>query len=230
MWSTDPAARVRVSAIALLAAAAMAGCAPISASQAGPSLTPTEQYSVQIKEAPDQLALTAHAEGMSMTQRAAVVALVSRWRASPGAGDFAVQTPAGDNGDAEARTSADVQAALHNLGVPSERIRTGDYPAPAGAPVLASYVRLEARGPDCEGGWDNLTSTGSNRPSTHFGCAVTANFAAMVADPRDLLAPAPDAPADGGRRNTVLGKYRAGEATSTPRDEQAAGAISRAVN
>jgi len=51
----------------------------------------------------------------------------------------------------------------------------------------------------------------------------------MVADPRDLLAPAPDDPSDAARRAIVLGKYRAGEVTSTPRDEQAAGAVSKAI-
>ena len=229
MWWTDVAPRLRGLGAAALAASALAACGPISASQPNLALTPTEQYSVQVKEAPDQVALTVHPDGLSLTQRAALVSLVSRWRASPGAGDFAIQTPNGAR-DGAAHTSADVEAALRAMGVPADRIRSGDYEAPAGAPVLASYVRLEARGPDCEGGWDNLTSTGSNRTYTHFGCAVTANFAAMVADPRDLLAPAPDQASDAGRRQTVLEKYRAGSVTSTPRDDQAAGVISKAVN
>ncbi len=164
-----------------------------------------------------------------MTQRAALVALVSRWRTSPEAGDFAVQTPAGGR-DAAARVGADTVAALRNLGVPQERIRIGDYDAPAGSPVLASYRRLEADAADCRGHWDNLTSTGDNGPSTHFGCAVTANFAAMVADPRDLLAPTAEQPSDAERREAVLAKYRAGQVTSTAADSQAGGAVSRAVN
>jgi pilus assembly protein CpaD len=229
MWWTEAAARTRVSAAALLAATALAGCAPISAGQSAPALTPTEQYSIQVQDAPDQIALRPHADGLSPTQRAALVALVSRWRGAPGAGDIAIQTAA--NGDAAAaHTSADVLAALRALGVPADRVRAGDYEAPADAPVLVRFMRLEARGPDCETGWDNLTSTGRNAPSTHFGCAVTANFAAQIADPRDLLAPAPDGSSDGGRRDTVLGKYRAGQVTSTTRDEQAVGVVSRAVN
>jgi pilus assembly protein CpaD len=230
MWWTDVSARVRVSSAAVLAATALAGCASTGGNQPDPAITPTQQYSVQVDEAPDQLALAAHADGLSLTQRAALVSLVSRWRSSPGAGDLAVQTPAGGSDAAAARTSADVLAALHAMGVPAARIRTGDYEGPSGAPVLASYTRLEARGPDCRHGWGNLTSTGSNRPSSHFGCAVTANFAAQIADPRDILAPAPDEPGDGGRRDVVLGKYRAGEVTSTAADAQATGAVSKAIN
>ena len=96
--------------------------------------------------------------------------------------------------------------------------------------MLASFTALQAKGPDCEGGWDNLTSTRNNGPSTHFGCAVTANLAAMIADPRHLIAPAAVAPPDGDRRQTVLGKYKKGEVTSSTVDQQANGAVSRAVN
>jgi pilus assembly protein CpaD len=114
--------------------------------------------------------------------------------------------------------------------VPSQRVRTGDYDAQPGAElVLASYSSLQARGPDCRLGWNNLTSTGSNQVSEHYGCAVTANLAAQIADPRDLISPAATMPADAGRRDTVLGKYRRGEISSTPRDEQSAAAISGAV-
>jgi pilus assembly protein CpaD len=96
--------------------------------------------------------------------------------------------------------------------------------------VLASFTALQAKGPDCEGGWGNLTSTRNNGPSTHYGCAVTANLAAMIADPRHLLAPAAIQPSDGDRRQTVLGKYKKGDVTSSSLDQQASGAVSRAVN
>jgi pilus assembly protein CpaD len=161
----------------------------------------------------------------------ALIAFVGRWREAAEAGDISVQTPAeGVDPVAATRTAAEALGALQALGVPSARVRTGDYPAPADAArVLVSFSSLEAHGPDCGGHWNNVTSTGSNRVTEHFGCAVTANFAAQVADPRDFLNPAGAAPADAGRREVVLGKYRNGEITSTPRDDQAVGAISGAV-
>jgi pilus assembly protein CpaD len=228
MWSTKAA--LRASGAAVLVLTALTACAPESGTKPKLALnTPTEQFSAQVDEAPDQVALAPHADGLSMKQQAAVVALVSRWRTSPGAGDFAVQAPAADRQTA-ARTSAEVVAALRNLGVPEQRIRIGDYDAPPGAPVLASYRRLEAQVGNCRDHWDNLTSTKKNDPSSNFGCSVTANFAAMVADPRDILAPAAVEPGDGGRRDVVLGKYRSGQNTSTALDTQANGAVSKAIN
>ena len=99
-----------------------------------------------------------------------------------------------------------------------------------GAPVYARYARYEATGPDCRKGWDNLTSTLKNVASTHFGCAGAANLAAMVADAHDLERPSPTAPADSVRRAIVLDKYRQGIITSSPKDPQAQGVVSSAVN
>ena len=113
------------------------------------------------------------------------------------------------------------------LGVPAELIQTAAYAAPGGeGPVLIAYQRFQAEGPDCSTPWDDLTATGKNVPYAHFGCAVTANIAAEVANPRDFLAPAVETPADDNRRETVLGKYRRGDMTSSAKDDQANGKVS----
>jgi pilus assembly protein CpaD len=231
MWWTDPAPEglrrpVRGAALAAVVLAGAAACSPLSSSAPELSITPTEQYSIQVEEAPDQVAFTAHPDGLSLTQKAALTAFAGRWRQTPGAGDIVVETPAGPEA---ARAGGEILAALHAMGVPPARVRTSGYEGVPGAPVVTWFNRLEAKGPDCSGGWDNLTSTGSNGPSSHFGCAVTANLAAQIADPRDLLNPADTQPPDAARREAVLAKYRAGEVTSTARDEQAAGAVSRVV-
>ena len=77
--------------------------------------------------------------------------------------------------------------------------------------------------------WENLSKTGSNRPYSNFGCAVTANIAAQVANPHDFLAPRAEDPADATRRSVVLDKYRRGEKSSTEADSQAKGAVSERV-
>ena len=59
--------------------------------------------------------------------------------------------------------------------------------------------------------------------------ATNANIAAMVANPADLVTPRPEAPFDAGRRQVVIDKYRAGQATASVRDAQADGAISRVM-
>lgn len=227
MWSTDAAARLRFVAPVLLAAAALGGCGSLGAGydNAAPP-TPLQQFSINVEETPDRLAMTPHAEGLSPAQRVALIGFVSRWRDATGAGDIAVQVPAGGDQAAISKTASDVMGALQALGVPSQQIRIGDYTAAAGQErVLASFSSLQARGPDCGGHWNQFTSTGANNVTEHFGCAVTANLAAQIADPRDLLAPAAGGYADAARRQVVLEKYRQGVTTSTAKDEQAAVAI-----
>jgi pilus assembly protein CpaD len=231
MWSTDAAARLRGFAPLVLLAAALGGCGSLATGydEKAP-LTPLAQHTITVEETPDRLAMTPHPEGLSPAQRVALIGFVSRWRAAVAAGDIAVQVPAGGDQAAIAKTASDVTGALQALGVPSQAVRLSDYTAPAGAErVLASFSSLEARGPDCSRGWNNLTSTGANEVSEHFGCAVTANLAAQIADPRDLISPTASTASDAARREVVLGKYRRGETTSTSRDDQAVGTISGAV-
>ena len=119
-------------------------------------------------------------------------------------------------------------AYLVQLGVPRERLQVMGYASnrEPGAPILASYDHFEAQGPNCSGGWGDLTATGHNSTFGHFGCAVTANVAAQIANPRDLIAPAVMTPSDNMRRATILDKYRKGDVTSSTKDDQADGKTS----
>ena len=232
MWWTDPSApRARLGLTVLVAAAALSACAtPSGPDRAATPLTPTEQYSVQVELIPDQLALNPHAEGLSANQKVHVAGFVARWR-DTGRADISIQTPAGGDALAVDSTASGLVGDLLAAGVPSEKVRVTAYDtAGVPGPILASFERYEARGPNCQGGWDNLSATKNNNPTSHFGCANTANFAAMIADPRDLLAPRTTEPGDAARRAVVLGRYRNGELTSSARDTQAVGTVSSAVN
>ena len=137
----------------------------------------------------------------------------------------------GDGGP-DAQLSAQAAAdRLVTLGVPPDALRldvASDVSGP-GAPVTARFERLATETPDCNGGWDNLTSTNGNGVSMHFGCAIARNFAAMLADPRDLQGPRLVTPADAGRRAMVLDNYRKGALTASAKDDQASGTVSHAV-
>ena len=246
MWWTDPP-RASRRGLALVCAAvgsagALAGCG--AGSLGGPPLakpagfradapTPLDQYAVTVERTPEQLALSVHAAGLSAPQRAALETFAARWRETGGTEAVIVQAPMNSREPADARAAAAATAAtLGALGVPPSRLRLADYDAGGqpNAPVIARYERYEATGPDCRQGWDNLVATDKNAPSSHFGCASAANLAALVADPRDLLRPSPMAPADSVRRAVVLDKYRQGAITSSPKDPQAEGVVSSAVN
>ena len=210
----------------------LAACAstPPPAGFAKTAVTPTEHYAVKVEDNPDQVALAVHAEGVSAHQQLALADFAARWR-DAGGGVVVVKLPAdAANADKAKSMAYAVQSQLEGLGVPPDRIQLAAYQAgtPNG-PVLASFMRLTAHGADCSGPWDNLTSTMNNEPYQHFGCSITANFAAQTADPRDFITPPALAAADDVRRQTVLTKYRDGKQTSSEKDDQASGAVSQAV-
>lgn len=221
--------------LVLCLAAAVTACAsthgPKSA-QGDPPVTPTQQFAVSLTHAPDEIRLAPHDKGLSPGQAAAVADLVSRWRES-GDGPVTIQTPAGGGGDVFRGATA-VQSALLRLGLPADGIRMVGYTAdPAAglsasgaAPIVVGFTRYEAHGPQCGRDWKDFTKDFANKPNSNFGCAVTANFAAMIANPADLVDPRQMDPSDANRRETIVGKYRKGDTTSSTQDKQASGAVS----
>lgn len=228
MWWTDR--RAHAGAAVAIAALALGACASTRTPEPVAFDTPLDQFPLKAELAPDELALAPHREGLSANQRAHLAAFVGRWRATDRR-EVIVRTPEPSaDADAVSRIAADVVGTLQALGVPRERVRIGPAaPGAPDAPVVVSFLRYQAHVADCASTWDDLTSTGSNRPTTSFGCTVTANLAAMIADPADLAAPHPMDPGDAARRAVVLGRYRQGQVTSSARDDQAVGTISNAV-
>ncbi|MHB8285602.1 MAG: CpaD family pilus assembly protein [Caulobacteraceae bacterium] len=214
----------------LSAAASLGACTSTSDIQARTPnpVTPTAQYKVDVRQAPQDIALAVHPQGLSPNQQSALVAFVSGWTDN-GGGDLVVKSPVNGGDPSQARLTADATMSfLQHLGVPAERLRLEGYDAQHApkAPVIASYAKYEAVVADCAHNWGNLTSTRDNRPQANFGCAETSNIAAMVANPRDLVTPTASDPADNSRRQVVLGKYRQGATTSTAQDSQASGKAS----
>lgn len=194
-------------------------------------VTPLEQYPLKAVERPEQVALSVHAHGvLSPAQETALAGFAQTWREAGGGAPVIVEGPRDGSPDAELSVHAAADK-LVALGVAPGALRIGAYDSrgDAAAPVLAHFERLAVDMPDCSKGWDNLVATNSNEVSTHFGCATARNFAAMLADPRDLQGPRPITPADAGRRAAVLDKYRQGVVTSSARDDQANGAVSQRV-
>jgi len=226
--------RAPVTRILLVASIAALAAACASAPKTPPGertgLTPTEQFSIAVTSHPDQILLAPHAEGLSPAQLSALSALVERWR-NTGSGPIQVGAPNHGGGEAY-RAATLVQAELIAMGVEDDRVTMAGYDGgeKPGAPIVVGFDHYEAKGPECGRNWDGFTSSMGNKPNNNFGCAVTANIAAMVANPADLAQAQPLASGDQGRREVVLGKYRQGALTSTAKDDQADAAISSVVH
>ena len=196
------------------------------------ALTPTERFPIEVREHPEELRLASHIQGLSANQTAALDAFIGHWSGVQG-GDVLVKSPS-NGGDPQAiyRTTVDARDYLLAHGVDPARVRIVGYDAGGdrAAPVVLGYAAYVAKGPKCGQDWENLTATKDNREYNNFGCAVSANLAAEIANPGDLLQPRTMEPADAARRQTVLDRYRQGQTTSSAKDDQANGAISNAVH
>ena len=112
-----------------------------------------------------------------------------------------------------------VRNALYSAGVRAHII-VAPYPAGPNlaAPVRLSFLGLKASVADQCGQWPRDLAVGSgavvdwsNKPYWNFGCAYQTAFAAQVADPRDLVTPQGETPADTAMRVRGIESLRKGE-------------------
>jgi pilus assembly protein CpaD len=216
----------------LLAALALLGACttPASGLKSGekPPITPTERYKLEAEQAPDQIALGLHPDGLSEHQRAAL-ADYARGYIEAGGEEMTIRAPA-QGGEAAQRMAEATKAALEAAGLHEGELRLEAYAADKpNAPILVAYDRWRAKPLACGRSWQNLTATRDNQTQSNFGCAVTANMAAQIADPRDIRAPHAADPVDAARRGEVLGKYRKGEITSSQADDKMKGNVTQEV-
>lgn len=212
---------------AFVGALALPACAP-TVVEGPPPLNALSRYTLQVEPGVDRIALAVHEQGLSSNQTSALAALADRFSVS-GAPVIRVEAPAGNDPVADQAAWA-VRDALSGFGVPPERVLVMAYDAPnARAPVLAGFETVRAYVPDCSGTGSAGRAAFSNQSSPGLGCALTANMAAQIANPRDIVGPQPLGPAEGGRRSTVFDNYRAGRITSAPQEPIVDGQISEAV-
>ncbi len=173
--------------------------------------------------------LAAHPGGLSDAQRAALADLAARWQAA-GGGVVLIREPL-KGADPKAIYAAGMasEAALIASGVPAGQVRRVGYdPDGEGpAPVIVGFEAYAAVVPACGRRWDNLTATASNKPYTNFGCAISANMAAEIANPADIAAQHPVAPADAQRFSNAVEQYRAGPSSSSGSSSGTSGGVER---
>ncbi|RZJ32188.1 MAG: pilus assembly protein CpaD [Brevundimonas sp.] len=219
---------IRTLLLTLSVTALLAGCASSGPSEP-PPLNPLSRYTLQTEPGLDRIALAVHEDGLSPNQIAALRDLAVRY-AGGGVGRIQIQGPSGDD-PAAARQTWAVRSALEAAGVPGQNIEVAGYDAPdPRAPVLAGFETVRAAIPNCAAERRDMGPRFSNESSLGLGCAITANMAAQIADPRDIMGARAATAADSGRSAVVFDNYRKGQVTSAPQEPLIQGGISRAVD
>lgn len=196
---------------------------------ASESRSGSERFTVQLDTHAQTLLLAPHETGLSERQQAAITAFVAQWRDNGGGLMTVEAASTGVPGAYE--TSAQALSALKMAGLDPHQVRLIGYDAKgtSDAPVRIRYDHASVRQIDCAALVRSLSISASNDGPTSFGCALSANMAAQVVNPHDLLGPRPQDPADTGRRLLELDLYRKGAVTSSAKDDQASGAVSKAI-
>jgi len=192
---------------------ALAGCGHrLDGQQASGFVEPVKTYEqrhpIEIEKARAVLALSvpANAHGLNVYQKERVRHFIALWR-NEGAGKIAI---AGNNREA----LGDLRDLLIERVVPVGAVQVIGYDA--GQPGLKlSFARYVAEGPKCGKFPTNLAIDPGNTEYENFGCAGQHNFAAMIANPHDLVSPRDQVDwTDADRRNFIFRAFEAGRSTA----------------
>lgn len=222
--------------VAAAGLAALGACSTLPESGVPPTgPTAADNHTINVIETGERLEIAVSPADMSLSLMARNdVVSFARSYARWGHGTLVLSMPSGGaNADAVARLAQQVRMTLADNGVPYLAINGAMYDASGreDAPIVISFMRFEAQGPDCAPLWtqDLAHPRGGNQAYESFGCATVSNLAVMVEDPRDLIRPRDEDPRDAGRRDVVLGHYREGEQTHAIRTPDERVTISNAV-
>jgi pilus assembly protein CpaD len=117
---------------------------------------------------------------------------------------------------------------LAQMGVPRSRILVGTHDGSDGdTHVEIGYIVYGAKTDPCGNWTEDARDTAQNLPMPDFGCSNQHNLAAMVSDPRDLIAPRGMSPADATRRGTVIGTYEKAQSTASQKSQDQSANLSQ---
>ena len=169
---------------------------------------------IQIAESIERLELYTRPTGLELSARDQVaVNQFLQSYARRGEGPVYVNVPSATaQGLGSQQALAVIRQSLGQVGLSSAAVQTGQYQTAYGAPapVVVSYRTLKSVIPDCRQSGD-LMNTYANQSYSQFGCSHTANLAAMIQDPRQLIQPYELTAPDSQRRQTIYDKYIEGE-------------------
>jgi pilus assembly protein CpaD len=183
---------------------------------------PNERHPIAVRQGEVTLDLAVHpgSSGLNQSQKYQVANFLADYK-SQSSDRLLIRAPSGGaNETAAMRAYDEVRRAMSSAGINPAAVALEPYfgngdPA---APLRLSYLQFVAEAPDCPDWSENIGRDPQNMPWPNMGCATQRNFAAMVANPEDLLHPRGETPRPGERRDTVWSKYVKGETTISKRD------------
>jgi len=183
---------------------------------------PSQRHPILVSQEPQTLdvAVSSSARGLGSRQRAQVINFAQRSRASDaGNSKMVISVPTGGRNEiASMHAVQDIRKLLTDIGFQASSISV-EASYDQHGPIQLSYLRYVAEGPEC-GNWSqNLALDPQNVPHTNFGCANQRNFAAMVANPADLLGPRTQTERYSDRRDAAFKKYVAGEVSGAAKND-----------
>jgi pilus assembly protein CpaD len=148
---------------------------------------------------------------ISIAQRSSIQGFIAQYGTN-GSGIVQILLPSGaPNSGAAQRVHPHIMSALKNGGVPGGSIVSASYDASgaeSSAPVRISYRAMAAGTEPC-GKWSaDMGNTSENQNYENFGCASQNNFAAMIANPADLIGPRLPDNIDPVRRGLAISRYQ----------------------
>jgi pilus assembly protein CpaD len=205
-------------ALALAAPALLSGCL-----QGGTLSEPTHRlHPVKVAESVERLELYARPNGLELSTRDEyAVSTFLQAYAAQGSGPIYINRPAAAAHTQGVRqTDALIDRLMSRNGIRQGSAQSGTYYSRPGdpAPVVISYRTLRAVSQDCSAQSD-LSVTHRNSVTPEFGCFASANLAAMITDPRQLIEPYAMGAPNAQRRQVVYDKYIEGVSTASERPE-----------
>lgn len=201
---------------------AAASCAsPFNGAQHGMSIQEAHPISVDSQTVTLTIDGDLSTSDLSDVDRARLRAFADAYMLN-GHGPLTITAPSGTGDDIDGQeTAADIRKVLNDAGVPWSALSGATYRTGAAAgdvQMIVSYTHYVATPSEC-GIWKGVRSNDyRNLRSPNMGCATMNNYAAMIADPHELIAPADVDPRDGDAVVRAIELYRAGEVTASDTD------------
>lgn len=200
----------------------LAGCAAAVLSACATPFTDTlppmhMRNPIQVAESIERLELYTRPTGLELSARdkLAVAQFLDGYRADGTGPLFMNQPSTAAQGLGTQQAETVIRGLMAQGGMNPTALQLGSYQSAQGAPapVVVSYRTLQAIPQDCRA-MEDIVQTYNNQPHRSFGCFHSANLAALVTDPRQLLEPYAQGAPNSQRRTVVYDKYIAGENTA----------------